>query len=39
MWFINTFDPETMSTLTLSSQSESLAGGAAEKELEKTENS
>ena len=33
----DTFDPETMSTLTLSSQSDSL-GGAAEKELEKLEN-
>ena len=33
-----TFDPETMSNLTLSSQSESLGGGVAEKELEKLEN-
>ena len=34
----DTFDPETMSTLTLSSQSDSVAGGPAEKELEKLEN-
>ena len=34
----DTFDPETMSSLTLSSQSESNVGGGAERELEKLEN-
>ena len=43
-WFINTFDLETMSTCNTfqpiwNSNFESLAGGAAEKELEKIENS